>query len=141
MDIQEQRIWEVKYRVAVQPKLDEPVLAAALFRRPGGFGALFSKLAGKPGVSKFPETFVVAITPTRMHAFAAHRNGDEIGVHEEVAAWERSAVEVTVSESAVRTVVTIATPGDPEKVVWSTGKDDLSRSVVRFMADPAVVAA
>jgi hypothetical protein len=141
LDLQEQRALEVKYRVAAQPRLDEPVLAAGLFRRPGGLNGLVSRLRGRDPSPGLPETFLLAITPMKMHAFAASLAGGELHVNGEVAVWDRATSQVTAAPAAGQTLVTIERPGVREKVVCSTGKDDLSRSVVRYMLDPAVVAA
>ena len=64
----------------LQPKLDEPVLAGGLFYRTGGLAGLalgpFSGLAalisrgiGRRRAAGLPNQFLVAVTPTRVHAF------------------------------------------------------------------------
>ena len=49
MNATQQAEWDQKYREAVQPKLDEPLLKAGLFYRSGGFASMavgpFSGLA------------------------------------------------------------------------------------------------
>jgi hypothetical protein len=125
------RTWGDGYRTAVQHQLDEPVLAAGLFRRSRGWGPLARR------ESSVPRTFVVAVTPTRLHAFAARARATEVEVGDEVAVWERGSVHVTSTGRRV----TIAQPGGNGCVECRSGKDELSRSVVRYMEDPAVVVA
>ena len=128
VDIQKQRDREERYRAAAQPQLDEPVLAAALFRR-------------RRRSVRAPQLLLIAVTPMHIHAFAADAEGDVPDVGTEIAAWERSGVDVEVADNSVSTKVTIEPHGGGEKLVCTIGKDALSRSVVRFIADPAVVAA
>ena len=117
-----------RYRAAAQQRVDEPVLAAGLFHR----------RRARTRTSAFPRTFVVAVTPTRLHAFAA---SDARDLGEEVAVWDRHAIQVRAQDTSMNTRVTIAEPGASGKVVCRTGRDERSRSVVRYMEDPHVVAA
>lgn len=135
MSPEKRRMWEERYRSAVQHQLDEPVLAAGLFRRRRGL----ADLSGRG--SSLPRTFVVAVTPMRLHAFAASPRGEDLQVGDEVAVWDRASVQVRAHDTSAGTRVTIARPGADGAVVCRTGKDELSRSVVRYMEDPAVVVA
>ena len=143
-----------EYREVLQPKLDEPVLAGGLFYRAGGWSALalgpFSGLAalvsrgiGRRRAGGFPSRFLVAVTPTRVHAFGCSTAYGNVKAKEELAVWERSALTVTAEETAVNTKVVIESPSAGGRIVCSTGKDDESQSVVYAMQEqvgtPAVV--
>jgi hypothetical protein len=152
MNDKQQAEWEQKYRDAVQPKLDEPLLKAGLFYRTGGFAAIalgpFSGLAsmisrtvGKSKAGGFPNQFIIAVTPMRVHAFKCSLNYGKIKVKEELAVWDRAGMRVTAEETSVNTKVTIESPGENEKIVVSTGKDALSQSVIYAMQEPVGVAA
>jgi hypothetical protein len=147
MNTKQQAEWEQKYRDAVQPKLDEPLLKAGLFYRTGGFAAIalgpFSGLAamvsrtvGKQKSGGFPNQFVIAVTPTHVHAFKCSIAYNKLKVREELAVWDRAGLRVTAEETAVNTKVTIESPAENEKIVVSTGKDGLSQSVIYAMQEP-----
>ena len=135
-----------EYREALQPKLDEPVLAGGLFYRTGGWAGLalgpFSGLAalvsrgiGKRRAAGLPNQFLVAVTPTRVHAFGCSLAYGRIKAKEELAVWERSGLTVIAEETAVNTKVVIERPSGGGRVVCSTGKDEESQSVVYAMQE------
>ena len=149
MDASKRAEWERKYRDALQPKLDEPVLAGGLFYRTGGWGALalgpFSGLAalisrsvGKRRAGGLPNQFLVAVTPTRVHAFRCSTAYGNVKAKDELTAWSRAGLTVTAEETAINTKVVIDPAADGERVVCSTGKDELSQSVVYAMQEPVV---
>jgi hypothetical protein len=148
MDAKKQAEWEQKFRDAVQPKLDEPVLAVSMFYRTGGYASIalgpLSPLAGivasamgKKRAGGLPKTFLLAVTPTRVHAFKVAQSYSGPKVKDEVAVWGRAGLVVTAEETSINTKVTIESPAEGEKVICSTGKDELSISVVRAMQEPA----
>jgi hypothetical protein len=152
MDANKRAELERKYRDALQPKLDEPVLAGGLFYRTAGFAAMamgpFSGLAaliarsmGKRRAGGLPNQFVIAVTPTRVHAFKCSTAYDNLKIKDELAVWSRAGLTVTAEETAVNTKVVIESPVGGERVVCSTGKDELSQSVVYAMQEPIGVAA
>ena len=135
------------YREALQPKVDEPVLAGGLFRRSAGMGGLalgpFSGLAAlvARGIDRrraggLPREFLVAVTPTRVHAFRCSTANGEVKAKEELAVWERSGLTVTAEETAAGTRVIIESLPASARVVCSTGKDELSQAVVYAMQEP-----
>jgi hypothetical protein len=145
MNAKQQAEWEQKYREAVQPQIDEPLLKAGLFYRTGGFASValgpFSGLAatvasgvGKKRAGGFPNQFVLAVTPTRVHAFKCSIAYNKIKVKQELFAWNRAGMRVTAEETTVNTKVTIDSP-EAERFVCSTGKDALSQSVVYAMQE------
>lgn len=62
------------YRGVLQPMVDEPVLAGGLLHGTGG---------------GLPPEFMVAVTPTRVHAFRCSIGDRGLEVGAEVAVWDR----------------------------------------------------
>jgi hypothetical protein len=152
MDANKRAEWERKYRDALQPKVDEPVLAGGLFYRTGGFAsaamgpfsglaALISRSIGKRRAGGLPNQFLVAVTPTRVHAFKCSMSYGDVKAKDELIVWKRAGLTVTAEETAVDTKVVIDPPSPGERVVCSTGKDEFSQSVVYAMQEPTGVAA
>jgi hypothetical protein len=133
------------YRESAQEKVtDEQVLGAWLFYRTGGFASMpFSHISpivgtvirtvGKKRAGGFPNTFLIAVTPTKVRAFKAkpRRNGVKVG--DELAVWDRSELQVSVREAAINTEVTFESPGEGEKVKTSTGKDAHSKAFLELL--------
>ena len=146
MDSKKRAEWERKYRDALQPLVDEPVLAGGVFYRTGGWGAVamgpFSGLAavvsrsiGKRRAGGLPDQFLLAVTPTRVHAFGCSLAYGHVEARDELAVWDRSGLTVTAEETSVNTKVVLERNGSGERVVFSTGKDELSQSVVYAMQE------
>ena len=146
MDAKKRAEWERKYRDAVQPLVDEPVLAGAVFYRTGGWAAMamgpFSGLAaivsrgiGKRRAGGFPNQFLLAVTPTRVHAFRCTLAYGDVEARDELAVWDRARLTVTAEETSGNTRVVLERNGSGERVVCSTGKDELSQSVVYAMQE------
>ena len=141
MDVHQRAEWERKYRDALQPLVDEPVLAGGVFYRHRGWAAIgpFSGLAavvsrtiGKRRAGGLPQQFLLAVTPTRVHAFGCSLDYEDVQARGELAVWERSGLTVTAEETSVNTRVVLER-GSGERVVCSTGKDELSQAVVHAM--------
>jgi hypothetical protein len=152
MDANKRAEWERKYRDALQPKVDEPVLAGGLFYRTGGFAAvvigpfsglaaLISRSVGKRRAGGLPNQFLLAVTPTRVHAFKCTTAYGNVKARDELAVWSRSGLTVTAEETATNTKVVIESSGAGGRMVCSTGKDELSQSVVYAMQEQVGVAA
>ena len=122
--------WRGKFRESVQPLVDEEVLAVGTFRTTGSgakyaisktqAGALAygaAHLIGKKRAGGLPGTFLLAVTPTRVHAFKykMKRSGPE--AKDEVAAWDRAGLEVETERLKTTTRVTLEWPGDGEQIV------------------------
>ena len=146
MDARKRDEWERKYRDALQPLVDEPVLAGGVFYRTGGWAAVavgpFSGLAalvsrslGKRRAGGLPNQFLLAVTPTRVHAFKCSLAYGDVEARDELAVWDRAGLTVTAEETSVNTKVVLESGGSGERVVCSTGKDDLSQSVVHAMQE------
>jgi hypothetical protein len=118
-----------KFRDAVQPQVDEEVLAVGTFRTTGSgtkyaisktqAGALAygaASLIGKKRAGGLPGQFLLAVTPTKLHAFKYKQKRNGVALKEEVAVWERSGLEVGTERLQTTTRVSLEWP-DGEKVV------------------------
>jgi hypothetical protein len=143
--------YKQKYLEAVQPKVDEQVLGAWLFYRTGGYAglaltrvsplaAVAARTIGKKRAGGLPNTFLLAVTPTKVRAFKC-RAGNRVKVGDELAVWDRSGLNVTVEDAALNTTVTLESAAEGEKIVCSTGKDATSREFLALLATPAAPAA
>lgn len=118
-----------KFREAVQPMLDEEVLAVGTFRTTGSgtkyaisktqAGALAygaAHLMGKAKAGGLPGQFLLVVTPKGLHAFKykMKRKGPE--AKEEVAAWDRSGLKAVTERMQTTTRVTLEWP-DGEQIV------------------------
>jgi hypothetical protein len=139
-----------KFRDAVQPQLDEEVLAVGTFRTTGSgtkyaisktqAGALAygaASLMGKKRAGGLPGQFLLAVTPTKLHAFKYKMKRNGVALKEEVAAWERSGLEVGTERLQTTTRVTLEWSGDGGKVVCDQdgmGDNPWADDVVRELA-------
>jgi hypothetical protein len=118
-----------KFRDAVQPQVDEEVLVVGTFRTTGSgtkyaisktqAGALAygaASLIGKKRAGGLPGQFLLAVTPTKLHAFKYKQKRNGVALKEEVAAWDRAGLEVGTERLQTTTRVTLEWP-DGEKVV------------------------
>ena len=142
-----------KFRETVQPFLDQEVLAVGQFRPTGAgikyaisktqLGALAygaAHLMGRKRAGGLPGQFLLAVTPTEVHAFKykSRRNGPE--AKEEVAAWKRDGLQVSTERLQTTTRVKLEWPGDGEKVVCDQeglGDNPWADEVVRVLRGPA----
>lgn len=140
--------WKGKYRDAAQERLPgERVEAAWLFYRTGGYAglalgplsplaAVVSRTIGKKRAGGLPNQFLLALTPTEVHAFKCRPSSSKAKVGDELAVWDRSGLSVSVRDAAVNTEVTLESPAEDEKIVCSTGKDATSREFLTLLAQP-----
>jgi hypothetical protein len=122
--------YRVKFRDAVKSHLDEEVLAVGTFKATGSgtkyaisklqVGALAYGAAGMLGKKRaggLPGQFLLAVTPTKLHAFDYKmKGGKTVEVKEEVAAWDRSGLKVGTEKLQTTTRVTLES-GEGDKVV------------------------
>ncbi len=126
-----------KFREAVQPMLDEDVLAVGTFRTTGSgtkyaisktqAGALAygaAHLMGKAKAGGLPGQFLLAVTPNGLHAFKykMKRKGPE--AKEEVAAWDRSGLKAGTERMQTTTRVTLEWPDGDTIVCDQDGMGD-----------------
>ena len=100
--------WEQKYKGAVAPQLGEEPLAVGPFQRTGQYfltipvvgqlGFVFYlayQAINKKRASGLPMNFLLAVTPSKVHAFKYKPGGyGRIRVKGEVASWDRSDIRV-----------------------------------------------
>jgi hypothetical protein len=145
--------WKGKYREAAQEKLPgEQVEAAWLFYRTGGYAGLalgplspiagtIARTIGKKKAGGLPNQFLLALTPTRIHAFKCKPSSSKAKVGDELAVWDRAALNISIRDAAVNTEVTIESPAEDERIVCSTGKDATSREFLELLGRPAAAPA
>ena len=104
--------WEQKYKDAVTLKLGEEPLAAGHFQRAGQYfltipvigqiGLVFYlayQAINKKRAGGLPMSFMLAVTPTKVHAFKFKPGGyGKIRVRDEVAVWNRSDIRVAARD-------------------------------------------
>ena len=121
--------YRTKYRESVQPHVDDEVLAVGPFRPTGAgtkmgisklqVGALAygaAHMMGKKKAGGLPGQFLLAVTPSKLHAFSykAKRNG--VDVKEEVASWDRAGIKASTERLQTTTRLTLELP-EGEKIV------------------------
>lgn len=122
--------YRTKFREAVQALVDEDVQAVGTFRTTGAgtkygisklqVGALAygaAHLAGKKRAGGLPGSFLLAVTPSSLHAFKYKMKRNGVAVKEAVAAWPREGLRVDTDQLQTTTRVTLAWPGSDEKLV------------------------
>jgi hypothetical protein len=126
-----------KFRDAVKPHLDDEVLAVGTFRTTGSgtkyaisktqAGALAYGAAGLMGKKKaggLPGSFLLAVTPEKLHAFKYKMKRNGIEAKEEVASWDRSGLQVSTDEMKTTTRVTLEWPDGETMVCDQDGMGD-----------------
>jgi hypothetical protein len=100
--------WEQKYKDAVAAQLGEEPLAAGHFQRAGQYfltiplvgqlGAIFYfgyQAINKKRAAALPMNFMLAVTPTKVHAYKFKPGGyGKVRVRNEVAVWDRGDIRV-----------------------------------------------
>lgn len=121
--------WRGKYRESVAPHLDEEVLSVGAFR-PTGAGSKYAiskmqvgalaygaaSLMGKKKAGGLPGQFMLAVTPTKLHAFKYKTKRNGVEVKEEVGSWDRSGLKASTERLQTTTRLTLEWP-DGEKIV------------------------
>src|SRR5262245_12333643 len=140
-----------KFRDAVQPLVDEPVLAVGTFRTTGAgtrygisklqAGALAygaSTLMGKKRAGGLPGSFLLAATPSGLRAFKYKLKRNGVDVKEEVAAWSRAGLRVSTERLQTTTRVSLEWPESGDKIVCDQdgmGDNPWADDVVRVLRD------
>jgi hypothetical protein len=143
--------YRTKFREAVQPFLSEEPLAVGTFRTTGSgqkfaisklqAGALVYGAASKLGRARaggLPSTFLLAVTPTKLHAFKYKMKRNGVEAKEEVGAWDRDGLKVSLEPLATTTRVKLEWP-DGDKVVCDQdgmGDNPWADDVVRTLGAP-----
>src|SRR5918997_6419820 len=119
--------YRVKFRDSVQEHVSEPVLAVGTFRTTGAgmkyaisktqAGALVygaAAIAGRKRAGGLPGQFLLAVTPTKLHAFSYKQRRNGIAVKEEVGAWDREGLTIATDHMATTTRVRLEWPAAGE---------------------------
>jgi hypothetical protein len=147
--------YRTKFRDGVSPFVGDEVLAVGTFRTTGSgqkyaisklqAGALVYGAASKLGRARaggLPSQFLLAVTPTKLHAFKYKMKRNGVEVKEEVAAWDRTGLTVGLEKLTTTTRVKLEWPGDGEKVVCDQdgmGDNPWADDVVRALEAPVGV--
>ena len=152
MSMFDTEVWKDRYRDAVQEKLPgERVEAAWLFYRTGGYAglalgplsplaAIVARTIGKKRAGGLPNQFLLALTPTKVHAFKCKPARTKAKVGDELAVWDRAGLDVQIRDAAINTEVTLESAAEGEKIVCSTGKDGTSREFLALLSQPGTAA-
>jgi hypothetical protein len=122
--------WRGKFRSSVEPHVEGDVLAVGTFRTTGAatkygisklqlgaaaYGAVSA--IGKKRAGGLPGQFLVAVTPSKVHAFKYKQKRNGVAIKDEVAEWDRAGLEVNTERLQMTTRVTLEWPGEGEKIV------------------------
>jgi hypothetical protein len=140
--------YRTKFREGVMPYIDESILAVGTFRTTGSgtkfaisklqAGALVYGAASKIGKARaggLPSTFLLAVTPTKLHAFKYKLKRGGIEVRQEVASWDRAGLTIGLEKLTTTTRVKLEWP-DGEKLVFDQdgmGHNPWADDVVRVL--------
>jgi hypothetical protein len=143
--------WRAKFREQIEPLVDEELLAVGTFRATGAgtrygisktqAGALAygaASLMGKKRAGGLPGTFLLAVTPTRLHAFKYRLKRNGVAVKEEVGVWDRAGLEVETERLQTTTRVRLAWPADGEQIVCDQdgmGDNPWAEDVMRVLRE------
>ena len=119
-----------KFRDAVRPYTGDDVIAVGTFRTTGS-GAKFAisktqagalvygaaHLLGKARAGGLPSTFLLAVTPSKLHAFKYKLRRDGVEVKEEAGVWERAGLEVRLERLTTTTRVRLEWPASGDAIV------------------------
>jgi hypothetical protein len=148
--------YRVKFREAVMPHVTEEILAVGTFRTTGSgtkfaisktqAGALVygaASMIGKSRAGGLPSTFLLAVTPTKLHAFKYKLKRNGVEVRQPVAEWDRAGLTVELEQLATTTRVKLGWPEGDRVVCDQDGMGDnpWADDVVRALqTGPAAVA-
>jgi hypothetical protein len=140
--------WRGKFRDSVQTHVDEEVQAVGTFRTTGSgtkyaisktqAGALAygaASMLGKKRAGGLPGQFLLAVTPSAVHAFKYKMKRNGVDVKDEVAAWDRAGLKVDTERMQTTTRVTLES-AEGDKVVCDQdgmGDNPWADDVVRLL--------
>ena len=146
--------YRTKFREAVQRHVDGEVLAVGTFRTTGSgtkfaisnvqAGALFYGAASTMGRARaggMPSTFLLAVTPTHIHAFKYRPKRNGVDVKEKVGSWERAGLTVTTEGLQTTTRVQFSWPNGEKLVCDQDGMGDnpWAEDVIQTLETPIPV--
>lgn len=149
--------WEQKYKEAVASQLGEEPLAAGHFQRAGQYfltipvvgqlGAIFYfayQAINKKRAGALPMNFMLAVTPTNVHAFKFKPGGyGKVRVRHEVAVWDRGDIRVVEQrDGPMASKITFETTEDGKttRIVCNApmlSRNPMSSKVLELIGDGA----
>jgi hypothetical protein len=157
-DISDETVAEYteKFRRMAEEKVGEPVLAVGPFRRGGAAASMAiskaqlgglvyaaNSLFNKKKAGGLPGQVFLVVTPTKLHAFAYKMKGRNYVLKDEVAAWDRTGLEISTEPKMGLTMLTISSPAEGEKATLAPGgvKDDpWTQEVIQVLQNGATEA-
>ena len=142
---EDQRKWIAEHQPAVQEKLAEPVVSYSIFQRSGGFtrlavgkasplASIMMGAAAKKKAGGLPNSFVLALTPTKLHAFAYKQGWGGFKVRDELAVWDRAAITTSVEPKQMTMRLVIESPGEGERVECEATKGAITDDFLAALA-------
>ncbi len=156
MDAEKVEKYQRRWCESVQSKVSEPVLAVGIFNRRGSWAAAgLQYVSGAAALTQFgrsnrrapglPDKFLLAVTPTKVHAFGFRPAGTKIKVKDEHAVWDRAALRVAEGEGKVTDRLVLEPTGEGGKgdggrveVESSKWGGDVNKPVVHLLRDPTL---
>jgi hypothetical protein len=149
--------WQQKYKDAVAAELGEEPLAAGHFQRGGQYlltipaigqlGAVFYfayQAINKKRAASLPMNFMLAVTPTRVHAFKFKPGGyGSVRVRGEVAVWDRGDIRIAArTDGPMASKITFETTegGRTERIVCNApmlSRNPMSAKVLELIDSDA----
>ncbi len=134
-----------------EEKVGEQVLAVGPLRR-GGAASSFAISKGQLGglvyaanalrnkkkAGGLPARLLLAVTPTKLHAFNCKQKGRNYAMKDEAAVWDRAGLEISTDPKLGLTMLTISSPAEGEKATLAPGgvKDDpWTQEVIRVLRE------
>ena len=132
-------------------KVTEPIVAAAMLRR-GGAGAKMAvshaglgglvygavALFNKKQAGGLPDKTLWVITPSKVHVYKATIKGRGFKAGDEVAVWDRDAVQASTEQKSGVTMLTLESRDEGEKVTLApvgVRDDPVSLELMRVLKD------
>ena len=152
-EMSEETVREYREQLLAQARerVSEPVVAAAVLRRGGaaakmgishahlgGLAYAGAALFGKKQAGGLPDKTLFVATPTKLHAFKAKIKGRGFKIGDEVAVWERDALQAGTKPSMGLTMLTVESPAEGESVTMAPVgvKDDpVSLELMRVLVE------
>lgn len=143
----DQRKWMEQNRPEIQQHVDAPLVAYGACFRTGSYGGMAATkasplagmlmgMAGKKKAGGLPQNFILAVTETKVHAFKYRPKGWKLKLGDEVAVWDRSAVQATAQRTSMTTRVTLESPSEGERIVFDTGRQGIGDELLSALGCP-----
>jgi hypothetical protein len=153
LEMSDKTVREYRDRLLEQAreKVSEPVVAAAVLRRGGAAGKMAISHAGlgavayagaalfsKKQAGGLPDKTLFVATPTKLHAYKAKIKGRGFKIGDEVAVWERSALQASTDQRSGLTMLTVSSPAEGEQATLApvgVRDDPVSLELMRVLVE------